>query len=203
MSDFYDPVKHLGPAINHQKIYDFERDIVRVKNPLNQDFTFIYDLLPQQPVPGNGTKDMERYLFRRYLWAMMQHIYNQLTEARFDKAADAFSRNHPDVIDDPYLINEKIWLKLPRFDDPVFQRKVHADCYVGVVLKFGRNRVIPSRPNTGQLDPNTPLFQQLINEDTMVIGEDSTSEVQPLIDTGAQQFPANQPLPLDPAEVTV
>lgn len=200
MADYYDPVKHLGPAINHQKMYDFERDIIRAKNPLNQDFVFVYDLLPQPPIPKNGTKDMERYLFRRYVYSMMQHIFNQLTEARYIKAEDAFQRNHPDVIDDPYLLNEKIWLKLPRFDDPTFQRQVHDDCYMGVVTKFGSNRVIPNRPNPGQLDPNTPLYQHLINEDKMIIGGEDEMEAAT---EAPLQHPANEPLPVDVAEVTV
>lgn len=175
---------------NHQKMYDFERDILRVKNPLSADFTFIYDGMPVT-VPALGTKDMERYLFRRFLWAIMAQIYDQITEAKFEKAHESFTRTHPDVIDDPYLINEKIWLKLPRFDNPEFQKKVHDDCYVGVVSKFGSNRMVLNKPKNGQLDPNTPLFQQLINDDKELLLDEPAAPLPPLMPT--------EPLPTAPA----
>lgn len=175
-------------------MYDFERDIIRAKNPLNADFTFQYDSLPHT-VAANSTKDMERYLFRIYLWNMIGHIYNQITEAKFDEFHDKFTRTHPDVIDDPYLLNEKIWLKLPRADNPEFQKKVFTDCMVGVVSKFGSNRQLPQQAK-GQLDPNTPLFQSLIN-DYKTVG---------LIEESAPTPAATEPLPTAPAtaeEITV
>ncbi len=187
MPDYLDPTRYLGNIQNHQRMYEFERDILRVKNPLDADFTFIYDMLPIV-VPANGTRDMERYLFRRYLWQMMGHIYNQLTEDRFEVAHEKFSKSHPDVLEDPYLLNEQIWLRLPRFDDPEFQRKVHDDCLVGVVTKFGANRVLPNAPKNGQLDPNTPLFQQLINEDKSLIDGSLPDEVE--LTTPTQAMPA-------------
>lgn len=162
MAEYLDPVRYLGNMANHQKMYDFERDILRVKNPLNEDFTFIYDMMPIT-VPAGGTKDMERYLARHYVKEMIGHIYNQINADRMEKAHEAFKRNHPDVIDDPYLLNEQIYLKLPRSDNPEFQKKVVADCIVGVVAKYGTNRQIPRAAQTGKLDPNTPLFQTLID----------------------------------------
>lgn len=182
MSDYYDPVRHLGDPVAHQKMYDFERDMIRAKNPLNQDFTFFYDSLPVT-VPANSTKDMERYFFRRFIENMIGHIYNQVTEEKFAKAEEAFQRTHPDVIDDPYLINDKIWLKLPRADNREFQQKVYNDCFVGVVSKFGSNRVVRQVQNNGQLDTNTPLFQQLINAEKRliddVIDEEVSSSIPP------------------------
>lgn len=190
MPEFLDPVRYLGNMQNHQRMYDFERDILRVKNPLNTDFTFIYDMMPIT-VPANGTKDMERYLVRRYIWNMIGHIYNQITEAKVEKATEAFQRTHPDVIDDPYLINEKIWLKLPRVDNPEFQQKVIKDCVVGVVSKFGSNRTLPNRPTNGLLDPNTPLYEQLINDFKVVGVPEEAGSPAP--------FNPQEPLPAVPA----
>lgn len=195
MPEYLDPVRYLGNMQNHQKMYDFERDILRVKNPLDKDFTFVYDMVPIT-VPAKGTKDMERYLVRRYIWAMIGHIYNQITELSFQKAHDAFKRNHPDVIDDPYLVNEQIWLKLPRQDNPEFQQKIIKDCIIGVVSKHGENRIVANKPKNGQLDPNTPLYQQLIN-DFKSIDEAVNNK---------KELPTNQPLPTVPAaasEVTL
>src|ERR1017187_7277337 len=123
MPEWLDPVKYLGSQQNHQKAYEFERDIIRAKNSLNADFNWQYDGLPEV-VPALSTVDMERYKFRRYVEAMISHVFNQVTELKFSKAHEAFTRTHPDVIDDPYLINEQIWLKLPRIDDPTFQKQV-------------------------------------------------------------------------------
>jgi hypothetical protein len=193
MPEYLDPTRYLGNQQNHQKMYDFERDILRVKNPLTTDFTFIYDMMPVV-VPANGTKDMERYLVRRYVWNIIGHIYNQITEAKVEKATEAFQRTHPDVIDDPYLINEKIWLKLPRVDNPEFQRKIIADCVLGVVSKFGANRVVANAPKNGQLDPSTPLFEQLIN-DFKTVGVDEAASAPPASST------PNDPLPTGAATV--
>lgn len=195
MPEYLDPTRYLGNVQNHQKMYDFERDILRVRNPLNEDFEFIYDSMPVV-VPASGTKDMERYLVRRYIWAMIGHIYNQITEDKYEKAHASFTRTHPDVIDDPYLINEKIWLKLPRADNPEFQQKVIKDCVIGVVSKFGTNRMVAGKPK-GALDPNTPLFQQLINDFKTIDGLD-----EPVV----EQADATQPLPTTVAsadEITI
>jgi hypothetical protein len=162
MPDYQDPTRFLGNMQNHQKMYDFERDILRVKNPLTTDFTFIYDMLPIT-VPSQGTLDIERYLVRRYIWAMIGHIYEQLNEARIEKAHEAFSRTQPDVIDDPYLLNTKIYDRLPRSDDPKFQEQVIKDCIIGVVKKYGSDRQIPKQVQNGRLDPNTPLYMTLID----------------------------------------
>lgn len=177
MPEYLDPVRYLGNMANHQKMYDFERDILRVKNPLNEDFTFVYDMLPIT-VPAQGTKDIERYLVRRYIWAIIGHIYNQITAEKFEKAHEAFTRTHPDVIDDPYLLNEQIWLKLPRPDNAEFQQKVINDCIVGVVTKYGSNRQILNKPKNGQLDPNTPLYQTLIDGFKTLTTEETKPESQ-------------------------
>lgn len=196
MPEYLDPVRYLGNMQNHQKMYDFERDILRVKNPLNQEFTFQYDMMPVT-VPAGGTRDMERYLVRRYISNMIGHIYNQITEEKYAKAHEAFTRTHPDVIDDPYLINDKIWLKLPRADNPEFQQKIITDCIVGVVSKFGANRTILNKPK-GQLDPNTPLFEQLISGFKIVgLGEDEPVTAAP-VDPTAPLMPS-EPLPTAPA----
>lgn len=193
MPDFYNPTQHLGSALSHQKMYDFEHDMLRVKNPLNADFTYMYDS-ENFTVPANGTVEMERYRFRRYLQQIMGHIFDQVQTARFEKAQESFTRTHPDVINDPYMMNEQVWLKLPRADDLEFQKKVHDDCFVGVVSKAGANRIITQRPNNAQLDPNTPLYQQLINDDNRMI-DDTIVESAPV---------ATQPLSqADISDVTI
>ncbi len=162
MPEYLDPVRYLGNMTNHIKMYDFERDILRVKNPLDEDFTFIYDQLPVTVV-SHGTKDMERYFVRRYIDAMIGHIYNLFAEKKMVEAEEAFKRTHPDVMDDPYLINQQIYLKMKRSDDPEFQKKVIADCIVGVVKKYGSDRQLPRAVENGKLDPTTPLYQSLID----------------------------------------
>jgi hypothetical protein len=162
MPEFLDPVRYLGNMSNHQKMYDFERDMIRVRNPLQEDFEFVYDMLPIV-VPAQGTKDMERYLVRRYVWNMIGHIYNIFAEEKMKKAEEAFRRNHPDVMDDPYLINTQIYDKMKQADDPEFQKKVIADCVIGVVSKYGSDRKPPKAVNSGRLDPDTPLYQSLID----------------------------------------
>lgn len=161
MSDI-DPVRHLGDPVNHQRMYDFERDILRVKNPLNEDFTFIFDQLPIM-VPALGTKDLERYLVRRYISNIIGHIYNIFAEKKMRDAEETFKRIHPDVMDDPYLINTQIYDKMKRSDNPEFQKQVIDDCIIGVVKKYGSDRQVPRTLPMGQLDPNTQLYQKLID----------------------------------------
>jgi len=211
MSDAYDPVRHIGPAINQQKMYDFERDILRVKNPLNAAFTFEYDGLPRT-IEANGTKDWERYLVRRYIWNMIGHIYNQYAEKKMTDMEESFKRTHPDVIDDPYLLNEQIYLKMKRADDPAFQQKVIDDCIVGLVSKFGQNRVLDKRPvNNGKLDPNSPLYMDLIDGiktiDPNLQNVQPLAPIQPQVATTPVIPDATQPLttvaPLSAQEVTI
>lgn len=159
-------------------MYDFERDILRVKNPLDEDFTFIYDQMPKV-VPAKGTADMERYFVRRYIDAMMGHIYNLFAEKKMHDAEESFRRVHPDVMDDPYLINTQIYDKMKRSDNPDFQRQVIADCIVGVVKKYGSDRQLPAKSANGRLDPNTPLYQSLIDGFKTVGNEEEVPETSP------------------------
>lgn len=204
MADYYDPVKHIGPMVNHQRIYDFERDILRVRNPLNADFTFPYDMLPRT-ITANGTQDWERYLVRRYIWAIMGHIYNQITEKKMNEAVESFRRTHPDVVDDPYLLNEQIYLKLQRADDPEFQKKIIRDCVIGVVSKGGSTRLAPRRPNQGQLDPNTPLYDQLISDFKTIDPNALSQPIAPINTPPTQPLVATEPLvqPATSQEVTI
>lgn len=172
MAEYNDSTRYLGNITNHQRMYDFERDILRVKNPLDEDFTFIYDQMPITVV-SKGTKDMERYFVRRYIDAMIGHIYNLFAEKKMIDTEEAFKRTHPDVMDDPYLINTQIYDKMKRSDDPKFQKQVIDDCIVGVVKKYGSDRQLPKQQAMGRLDPTTPLYQSLIdgfksvNDDTL------------------------------------
>lgn len=178
MPEYLDPVRYLGNMANHQKMYDFERDILRVRNPLNQDFEFIYDGLPII-VPAQGTLDMERYLVRRYIWNMIGHIYQQFAARKMAEAEEAFRRNHPDVMDDPYLMNTQIYDKMKRSDDPEFQQKVIKDCIVGVVSKYGSNRAMPKQAKNGSLDPNTPLYMNLIDDFKTVLTDEAKQQTAP------------------------
>lgn len=185
MPDYIDPVRYRGNMTNHQKMYDFERDTLRVKNPLDTDFTFIYDQIPVTVV-SMGTKDMERYFVRRYIDAMIGHIYNIFAEKKMTDAEESFRRTHPDVMDDPYLINQQIYLKMKRSDDPEFQKKVIADCIVGVVKKYGSDRQLPKQVINGRLDPNTPLYQSLIDGFKTITDEPVNTD--PVIDEATVQL---------------
>ncbi len=159
-------------------MYDFERDILRVKNPLSTDFEFVYDQMPFI-VPANGTKDMERYLVRRFIDEMIGHVYNIFAEKKMADSEEAFKRTHPDVMDDPYLINQQIYLKMKRSDDPELQKKVIADCIIGVVKKYGSDRQLPTNVAiNGRLDPNTPLYQSLIDGFRSVNETESVQEAE-------------------------
>lgn len=182
MPEFQDPTRFLGNQVNHQKMYDFERDILRVKNPLQQDFEFVYDMLPIV-IPTGGTRDMERYLVRRYISAMIGHIYNLFAEKKMEQAREAFMRSHPDVMDDPYLINTQIYDKMKRSDDPEFQKKVIADCIIGVIKKYGSDRQLPREMKNGNLDVNTPLYQSLIDGFRTLADTEKTSTPQALKQT--------------------
>lgn len=197
MSDAYDPVRHLGNPQHHQRMYDFERDVLRVKNPLNTDFEFIYDSIAII-VPAGRTKDMERYLVRRFIWNMIGHIYNQFAEKKMKDAEEAFKRTHPDIMEDPYLINTQIYDKMKRADDKQFQKQVIKDCIVGLVSRFGANRVVAQKPQNGRLDPNTQLYEQLINDFKTVIP--NTTE-QPLAEVPLMAD-QTQPLESQPANVS-
>jgi hypothetical protein len=190
MAEWEDPVKFRGNMTNHQKMYDFERDILRVKNPLDTDFTFIYDQLPVTVI-AHGTKDMERYFVRRYIDQMIGHIYNLFAEKKMVEAEETFKRTHPDIMDDPYLINQQIYLKMKRSDDPEFQKKVIADCIVGVVKKYGSDRQLPRGVENGRLDPNTPLYMSLIDgfktladDDTLKPKADEVKEPEAQVQLG-------------------
>src|SRR5258708_21473705 len=120
---------------------------------------------------------MERYFVRRYMNEMIGHIYNLIAEKKMVEAEEAFKRTHPDVMDDPYLINTQIYDKMKRSDDPKLQQQVIDDCIIGVVKKYGSDRQLPRNvAANGRLDPNTPLYQSLIDGFRTILPEENVTK---------------------------
>ena len=161
---YIDPVRYQGNMQNHEKLHMFARDIIRVKNPLTEDFRFMYDSV-WYTVPAGQTKDFERYLADHFVWKITDFILGQMFEQQAESAVSNYQKFNPMVILSPYIKSEMVLKNLKRKDDPELQKAVVRSVVVGLIEKFGEDREIP-KPSTGSLPSSAPLYQELLKEYT-------------------------------------
>lgn len=186
-----DPTRTGGNLEIHRKMYFYSRDVIRIKNPLEEDFRFKYDSI-WNAVKAGETKDVERYLAEAFLDAISQKIIGDMIAAQAQAAIDEFSKTNKNLLVDKYIENREIWMKLPRTDNRDLLAKIAKDCVVGLVEKFGEEREIPQEEKA-KLNPNTPLYQELMNELTKQRVTDSLPQA-PIINEQPAQTVSNEAL---------
>ncbi len=160
---------------NRREMYRKSRDLIRVYNPLERSFRFMYDGF-WHSVPANGTKDIERYLARHYFIKISEVIIGNeiikrgeaMLKERSDKGFQPFL--------DKYEENKAIWDKTPKLNDPDLLRKIADLVILGLVEEYGMDvEDERSRENEKGYDPR-PLADQVLDSVEKKIVDDEVPQ---------------------------
>ena len=112
------------------------RDIIRIYNPLDQRFKWLFDGYPYTIEP-KSTKDVERYIARLYFDKMSQYIIGQMGLSQGEGLiAERAKKGLPDFLD-KYEENRAVWDKVPRLDDRKLLEKLASELILGLVEEYG------------------------------------------------------------------
>ncbi|MBU6501172.1 MAG: hypothetical protein KGJ89_05395 [Patescibacteria group bacterium] len=120
------------------------QDIIRIYNPLYQDFRFLYDGYPNT-VKARETKDVERYKAELYFKKISQYIIGlsqiEKGEALLKKRRD----RGLDEILDKYQESKQIWDNTPKMNDPQLLEQIAKVVIIGLVEEYGKEEPLPGQ----------------------------------------------------------
>lgn len=171
------PIEEAWHIEQERKKYD----IIRVKNPTNQDFYVMYDLNQHQKIPANSTVDIPRYIATRYITHMKDNIVNVTVKQMHDRDMAERKEKGMTTFKSKWEENEETYLtaEYPKTNDPTVMEKIIGDLWIGLVYEFGRD-IPPSDidPRSGEVDLTPPEMKILEGlEKRRVAPEDRPTEV--------------------------
>lgn len=128
------------------------QDIIRVYNPLDTDFRFLYDGFPNT-IKSKSYKDMERFKARLYIKKITQYIIGEMQQNIGDSLIQKRRKRGLDEILDKYQENVQIWNNTPRLDNSDLLKQIIGEVVVGLVEEYGKEEPLPEQ----RLEPRNPL----------------------------------------------
>jgi hypothetical protein len=156
-------------------------DVIRVHNPLTEDFRFMYDRVWWK-VNAGADKDMERFLARKFFTDISQLIVGQMIAKKGEDMLDKRAREGKEQIYDKYIENKEIWDKMPRMDNKELLQKVMDDCILGVVERYGSDAG-PEEEVVKAKDPTKTIMDEVIDEGfSKALQEKTAAPTKPIIE---------------------
>lgn len=145
-------------------------DIIRVLNPLQEDFYVEYDTNQFQKVPAGTMRDVPRYIAERYCKHLTDKIVHDMSQKMHDDAIkERQSKGFPNF-KSKYDENEETYnaADYPKTNDPLVVKPIWDKLWVGLVSEVGRDvppQVADKRANEINLDPfDQQMLKQLQNK---------------------------------------
>lgn len=131
------PVEEAWHAEQERKKYD----IIRVKNPTNQDFYVKYDTGRYQKIPANSTVDVPRYIATRYITHQKDAIIHAMSQTKHDEYMKEREAKGLPRYKSKWEENEETYSssEYPKTNDDKLMEQVISDLWVGLVYEFGRD----------------------------------------------------------------
>lgn len=120
------------------------RDTIMVYNPTDRDYRVewagFFHIVPSRNKNmgfGNGKRELERFLARKYVVGMKDQLINAMAEQKgSEMIAKRKTEGKPDFLD-KYFENREIWDKVPRTDDPKMMEAIFDEIWLGMVRPYG------------------------------------------------------------------
>lgn len=148
----------------------FSQDIIRVYNPLDQDFRFLYDGYPNT-IKAKSYKDMERFKARLYVKKIVNHIIGDMQMAVGTDLIAKRRKRGLDEILDPYQENRQVWDKTPKLNDAQLQKQIISEVVIGLVEEYGKEEPLPEQ----RVTPRNPLE----NSQEQIFGDLTKEKIAP------------------------
>lgn len=173
-------------------------DIIRVKNPTNDDFYVEYDVNQHQRVPANSTVDVPRYIATRYVSHMKDKIVHDLSQKMHDDTIKERNAKGFPNYKSKWEENEETYnsADYPKSNDPKIIVPLINELWVGLVYEFGKDTLPPQDSHSGEVNLS-PIEQQVIEqmETKRVDPADAPVIQQNFQPQPIQQFTQSNPTP--------
>lgn len=172
-------LKHANEMeLVHRELARRSHDIIRVYNPLDQTFAFMYDRYWHR-IPAKSTKDFERYLARHFFKKICDKMIGDQIMLKGEELKALREKQLGQQFLDKYEENVQIWDKVPKLDDPELIEQIKKVVLIGVVEEYGTDE-----PEEEQRVPEkpfdlTPMHEQIFSTIDKTIAPDVTATQTP------------------------
>ena len=183
----------------HRELYRRSLDSIRVYNPLDKDFTILWDKF-KHTVPnrnkdtgyGKGMKVVPRYIAQKYAKEIKNHIVNNMAEDKvkelMEKASDDLKIKYES---DPYE-RQKLYEMSPKTDNPELIKKIYAQVILGVEEEYGLSVEEKQVDSDGEIDPR-PVEEQIFDSfDKKYVGEEVKQPARLTESEPEKKYPINK-----------
>ena len=179
------PLEEAWHAEQRRRQYD----IIRVLNPLLEDFFVEYDTNQYQKIPAGTTRDIPRYIAERYCKHLADKIIHDISQKMHDDAikernAKGFA-NYKDKAEENHETYERA--DYPKTNDPKVADPIWNQLWVGLVSEVGRD-IPPEVKLTNDINLD-PFDQQQLKRLTNKRVDDTTPA--PVTSQGISPNPIN------------
>lgn len=195
MEDIFDqkpktPIEEAWHKEQERKKYD----IIRVKNPTNEDMFVMYDVNQYQKIPANSNVDIPRYIATRYITHMKDKIIHSMSQKMHDDLIKEKKEKGQPAFKSKWEENEETYSSsdYPKTNDPKIMADVIGELWLGLVYEFGRDMPPAiSDPRSGEVNLTPPEMQILEGlEKRRVAPQDRPPEVfQPVYTPAVEVIP--------------
>lgn len=144
----------------------FSMDTIRIYNPLEFDFKFLWDGY-WNTVKAKSYKDVERYKAMHYFKKISQFLIGERQIQLGTELLHKREKRGQDKLLDKYFENREIWDKTPKLNDEALLSEIAQDVLIGLVEEYGKdlppeqvNRVSP-KPEMSNI--NEQVFKRFTN----------------------------------------
>jgi|GEM_PF-4150196 len=133
-------------------------DLIRVYNPLDHTFSFMYDRFWHR-VPAKSYKDMERYLALKFFKNIAEYMIGQQITKQGEELKALREKQMGKQFLDHYEENVQIWDRVPKINDPDLLQQIKKVVIIGVVEEYG----MYEEPQEAR-EPEKPMDTRSIHE---------------------------------------
>lgn len=113
-------------------------DTIRVYNPLDTQFSFMYDRYWHR-VPAKTEKDFDRYLAMHFFKKICDYMIGQQILAKGEELKAIREKQMGKQYLDKYEENTEVWDRVPTMNDPDLINEIRKIVIVGLVEEYGED----------------------------------------------------------------
>lgn len=137
-------------------------DTVRVYNPLEITFAFMYDRYWHR-IPAKSFKDMDRYLAIHFFKKICDKMIGDQIMLKGTELKKLREKQMGHQFLDHYEENVEVWDKTPKLDDPDLVEQIKKVVLIGVVEEYGMDEPEPEQQVLDKPMDLRPMHEQIFS----------------------------------------
>lgn len=175
-------------------------DTIRVYNPLNHTFSFMYDRYWHR-IPAKSYKDLDRYLAIHFFKKICDKMIGDQIMVQGEELKKVREAQMGHQFLDHYEENVQIWDKTPKLDDPDLIEQIKKVVLIGLVEEYGMDEPEPEERVADAALDYRPLHEQIFSTiDNKIAPEMPTEPREPIVAPIASKKEPEVPKVIKPLE---